>query len=93
MRRSEEGSRLAGRPAAAVAGALGAAAALGVGELLASVLSAVPSLVVGVGALVVDLVPAPLEDFAIRTFGTADKPALLIGIVVLSLTFGTLLGL
>lgn len=78
---------------AALAGGVAALFALGVSELLAGLISSVPSLVVSIGTGVIDLAPPAVKDFAIETFGTADKPALIIGIVVLSAVFGALLGL
>ncbi len=77
---------------AAVAGIAAAALALGVSELLAGLVGAAPSLVLAVGARVVDAVPAPVKNFAIAVFGTADKKALLVGIVVLSVAAGAALG-
>ncbi len=77
----------------ALAGAVAALFALGVSELLAGLISGVPSLVVSIGTGVIDLAPPAVKDFAIETFGTADKPALIIGIVVLAALFGALLGL
>lgn len=56
-----------------------AALALGVAELVAG-LFGVRSPVIAVGDGVIDLTPAPVKDFAIRTFGTKDKLALLVGI-------------
>ena len=84
---------MAGERAAAGAGALAAAAALGAGELVAGLSEAAPSPVQSVGARVVDLAPAGLKDFAVAAFGTADKPALLIGIALLSVLIGAALGL
>ncbi|HWH33594.1 MAG TPA: molybdopterin-dependent oxidoreductase [Egibacteraceae bacterium] len=84
---------MAGTRAAAGAGALAAGAALGAGELLAGFGESVPSLVRAVGAGAVDLAPPGLKDFAVAAFGTADKPALLIGITVVSLLLGAGLGL
>lgn len=78
---------------AALAGGVAALFALGVSELLVGLISSVPSLVVSIGVGVIDLSPPAVKDFAIETFGTADKPALIIGIVVLSALFGALLGL
>ncbi len=78
---------------AALAGGVAALFALGVSELLAGIFATVPSLIVSIGAAVIDLAPPAVKDFAIETFGTADKPALIIGIVVLSVLFGGLLGL
>ena len=77
---------------AALAGGVAALFALGVSELLTGLISTVPSLIVAIGTEVIDLAPPAVKDFAIETFGTADKPALIIGIVVLSVVFGGLLG-
>ena len=81
------------RGRAALAGGIAALFALGVSELLAGLFSSVPSLIIAIGTGVIDLAPPAVKDFAIETFGTADKPALIIGIVVLSAVFGALLGL
>lgn len=78
---------------AALAGGVAALFALGVSELLAGLIPTVPSLIVSIGTGVIDLAPPAVKDFAIATFGTRDKPALIIGIVVLSIVFGGLLGL
>ncbi|MGZ8784085.1 MAG: molybdopterin-dependent oxidoreductase [Acidimicrobiia bacterium] len=78
---------------AALAGGVAALFALGVSELLAGLIPTVPSLIVSIGTGVIDLAPPAVKDFAISTFGTRDKPALIIGIVVLSIVFGGLLGL
>ncbi len=78
---------------AALAGGVAALFALGLSELLTGLISTVPSLIVAIGTGVIDLAPPAVKDFAIETFGTADKPALIVGIVVLSVVFGGLLGL
>lgn len=69
-------------PLAALIGLLSVAAALGAGHLVAALSSptASPFLAVGDGAI--DLTPSWLKDFAISTFGTYDKLALLIGMAV-----------
>jgi DMSO/TMAO reductase YedYZ molybdopterin-dependent catalytic subunit len=68
------------------------AASLGFGELLAGLIGAAPSLVDGVATLVIDTVPKPVRDFAISLFGTADKLALGIGIVLVALSLGAWVG-
>ena len=78
---------------AALAGGVAALFALGVSELLAGLILTVPSLIISIGTSVIDLAPPAVKDFAIETFGTADKPALIVGIVVLSALFGALLGM
>ena len=77
--------------AAAVAGVLAAGMALAVGEAVAAVTGG-PSLVVAVGDVVVDLAPGWLVRRTIDLLGTTQKPALLIGIVVVTLLAGGALG-
>jgi DMSO/TMAO reductase YedYZ molybdopterin-dependent catalytic subunit len=81
------------RRRSALAGGVAALFALGVSELLAGLIESVPSLVISIGTAVIDLAPPAVKDFAIETFGTADKPALIVGTVVLATLFGALLGL
>ena len=76
-----------------VAGVASGAAALGVGELVAGLRSYWQSPVVGVATAIIDRVPRPVKDFAVRNFGRNDKRALIVGILVLSVVFATLLGL
>jgi DMSO/TMAO reductase YedYZ molybdopterin-dependent catalytic subunit len=80
--------RVGGR---ALSGALAAGVALGAGELLAGVFPGLPSLLDAVGGRVIDAAPPALKDTAIGALGTADKPALLIGIVVIAAVLGALL--
>ncbi|MGE0227996.1 MAG: molybdopterin-dependent oxidoreductase [Dehalococcoidia bacterium] len=75
----------------ALAGLVAAAVALGAGELIAAALGARPPVVV-VADWVVDLLPGGLLRFGETTFGTNDKPALVVTIVLVSLTLGALLG-
>lgn len=82
-----------GRIWAAAAGVLAAAAALAVSELLAGMFAAVPSLVLAVGSAVIDSVPGWVERHAIAILGRADKPALVIGILVLTAAAGAGIGI
>lgn len=75
-----------------LSGGLAAAAALGVSELLAGLVTGFPSLVEGLGNWVIDSVPKPIKDFAIEVFGTYDKLALLIGIATVTVLMGALVG-
>jgi DMSO/TMAO reductase YedYZ molybdopterin-dependent catalytic subunit len=75
-----------------VAGALAAAVALGTSELVAGLRAGLPSLVEGVGNRVIDWAPPALKDFAIETFGTADKPVLLASVTVVVVAIGALVG-
>ncbi len=67
---------------AAGAGLLAASAGVAAGSLVAAALTGVPDPVVSVGNAAIDLAPAALKDFAVEQFGTADKPILLGGILV-----------
>ncbi|MEZ0166790.1 molybdopterin-dependent oxidoreductase [Kineococcus sp. LSe6-4] len=78
-----EGNRRAGRLPAAWSGVLAAALTLGVGQLVAGIVSPSAAPLVVVGDAVVDLVPAPVKDWAIRSFGTSDKTVLLTTTAVL----------
>ena len=75
-----------------LSGLLAAAVALAVGELVSGFSAELTSPVISVGNQFVDAVPGSLKDFAIQTFGTNDKKALLIGIYIVASIFGLLLG-
>ncbi len=76
----------------AISGAVAAGLALGVSELLAGVVSGLPSLVEGLGNWIIDNVPKTIKDFAIELFGIYDKLALLIGIAMTTLLIGAVVG-
>jgi len=76
-----------------VAGAAAATAALAVGELVPAVLGSGPSLVTAVGSEFIDRYAAALKDLAVALFGTNDKAALVVGVVVTSVLLGGVLGL
>jgi DMSO/TMAO reductase YedYZ molybdopterin-dependent catalytic subunit len=73
-------------------GLITAAVALGVGQLVAGLTGSVGSPVVAVGSASIDLTPLPVKDFAISTFGTHDKTALVTGILVLLAVFAAVIG-
>jgi DMSO/TMAO reductase YedYZ molybdopterin-dependent catalytic subunit len=73
-------------------GLLAAALALGVSEFVAGAVSSLPSIVESLGSWVIDVVPKPLKDFAIETFGTNDKLVLAVSIVVVTLLLGFVVG-
>ncbi|SBT46823.1 molybdopterin-dependent oxidoreductase [Micromonospora auratinigra] len=77
--------------AAAGTGLLVAAAGVAVAELLATAVRPSAAPLVAVGATVVDGAPTPVKEWAVRTFGTYDKPLLLagIGLVLALLAAGT----
>ncbi|GGU29777.1 molybdopterin-dependent oxidoreductase [Lentzea flava] len=78
---------------AALTGLLALIAALAAGHLVAAFvgLSASPYLAVGNAAI--DLTPSWLKDFAVSTFGTADKLVLLTGMAVVLAGIGVAAGL
>jgi DMSO/TMAO reductase YedYZ molybdopterin-dependent catalytic subunit len=86
-----EASPTLSRARARWSGALAAAVALAVGELVSSA-GADQSLVASVGSSFIDRFAGSLKDLAIAVFGTSDKAALIIGIVVVSLLIGAALG-
>jgi DMSO/TMAO reductase YedYZ molybdopterin-dependent catalytic subunit len=81
------------RPMAAAAGAVSAAVALGLSELLAGLLPGASSLVAAVGQVAIDLQPPGAKDIVVALFGTNDKLALEVVVVLASLGFGAVLGL
>jgi DMSO/TMAO reductase YedYZ molybdopterin-dependent catalytic subunit len=74
-------------------GLITAAVALGVGQLVAGLTGSVGSPVVAVGGAAVDLSPPPVKDFAISTFGSNDKTALVTGILVVLAVFAGVIGI
>lgn len=82
----------ASRWASGLAGAIAAGVSLAVSELFAGLFTALPSLVSGVATFVIDNVPPFVKELAIDLFGTNDKLALGIGIVVVSLALGSWIG-
>jgi DMSO/TMAO reductase YedYZ molybdopterin-dependent catalytic subunit len=70
-----------------------ALAALGASELVAGLLTDVPSLLESVGTFVIDTVPPGVKDAAIGIFGTNDKTALLVGSVLVIAGIGAVVGL
>jgi DMSO/TMAO reductase YedYZ molybdopterin-dependent catalytic subunit len=85
---------LAARPGwpLGAAGAVAGGAALAVSELAAGLLASIPSLVSGVATFVIDNVPPGVKDLAIELFGTADKIALAVGIVLTTMGLGYVAG-
>ncbi|WP_241827724.1 molybdopterin-dependent oxidoreductase [Actinopolymorpha singaporensis] len=79
---------------AAGAGVVAAGAGLAIAQLAAGLIAEPRSApVVAVGAGFIDVIPASVREFGIRTLGTADKPVLVTGIVVLVVALGALAGL
>ncbi|MFI8454397.1 molybdopterin-dependent oxidoreductase [Kitasatospora sp. NPDC085464] len=74
-------------------GLAAAAAAIGVGEAVAAFTGPGTAPVYAVGSAAIDLTPTPLKEYAIRTFGTDDKPVLLGGIHLTMALLAVLAGL
>jgi DMSO/TMAO reductase YedYZ molybdopterin-dependent catalytic subunit len=77
----------------AVIGLVSGGIAVGVAHLTSGVLGAGASPVLAVGATAIDATPEWLKSFAIRTFGTDDKRALLIGIGAVLVVAAVALGI
>ncbi|MBE1590824.1 molybdopterin-dependent oxidoreductase [Nonomuraea angiospora] len=71
--------------ARALMGLVAGGVALGIAQLVAAFAGAGSSPVVAVGDAVIDLTPAPVKDFAIRTFGENDKTVLIAGVLIVVL--------
>jgi len=80
------------RARAAAAGVAAAAAALGIAEVIAALAPVLRSPVLAVGEVVIRLAPSDVTTLAIELFGTADKPALLIGIVAVLALYASAVG-
>jgi len=81
-----------GVAAAALAGLVAAGLALGAGELVAGIDARMASPVEAVAREVIDRAPSSVERFAIETFGTNDKLALVVGTLALAAVLGAVLG-
>ena len=65
---------------------------LGIAELAAGLLPAAASPVIAVGEAVIDRVPGWLKNLAIALFGTGDKAALILGMLLVALGAGAAVG-
>ena len=74
-------------------GALAAAAALSIGELAAALAAPRPGPVVAVANRVIDEAPTWFVDFGKAVFGLADKPALVLGTIIISVLIAIGLGI
>ncbi|WP_051389198.1 molybdopterin-dependent oxidoreductase [Arthrobacter sp. 35W] len=84
--------RLAALAPGAVAGVVAAAILFGVAELLAAFIGPRSSPLVAVGSTFIDFTPPWLKDFAVATFGTADKLVLFISMAVVATVGAALAG-
>ncbi|TXS50001.1 molybdopterin-dependent oxidoreductase [Streptomyces sp. t39] len=88
-----DGAVLARRAAAGLSGLIAGGAALAVAELAAVAVRPEAGPLVAVGGSAIDRTPGPVKDWAIRTFGEADKLVLQLGILVVLALFAVALGL
>jgi DMSO/TMAO reductase YedYZ molybdopterin-dependent catalytic subunit len=79
--------------AGALLGLLSGAVALGVAQLAAGIFGGPSSPMIAVGNATIDAAPAGVKEFAIRTFGSNDKRALLIGIGAILAIVAIVLGI
>jgi DMSO/TMAO reductase YedYZ molybdopterin-dependent catalytic subunit len=86
-------NRMLRRTLAGLAGLLAAGVALGVAELVAGIVGAGSSPVVAVGNAAIALTPQPVKEFAIRTFGSNDKRALVTGTLIVLALYAVVVGL
>ncbi len=69
----------------AAAGILAATFGMAMAHLVASLLNPASSPVLAVGSTVIDATPTPVKEWAVRNFGTADKPILIGNVLVITL--------
>jgi DMSO/TMAO reductase YedYZ molybdopterin-dependent catalytic subunit len=86
-------STVLSRKVAAGIGVLAVWAALGVGHLVAGLISPASSPYLAVGDQVIRLSPEPLTEFAKTQLGTNDKPVLLIGMLLVIMLLAAAAGL
>ncbi len=84
---------MASRPAAALAGIVAGGAALGATELLAGLLAGAPSVVLEIGSFLISLQPPGAKQIVVDLFGTNDKLALNVAIVMGALLIAAALGI
>lgn len=81
------------RPLAALAGVATAAIAVGTSAVVAALVAPGATTLLALGAAFIDLTPSWLKDAAIAAFGTQDKLALQVGMVVVIAALGALAGI
>jgi DMSO/TMAO reductase YedYZ molybdopterin-dependent catalytic subunit len=92
-RGSNGGMTSLSRGRAATIGLLAAGSALAVGHLVAGFGDPRTSPPVAVGGAFIDLVPPGVKEFAVAVFGTADKLALIVGMVLVIAALAVVAGL
>ncbi|HEX8781405.1 MAG TPA: oxidoreductase, partial [Nocardioides sp.] len=74
-------------------GVLATLAGLGVAHLAAALTVPAASPVLAVGSTVIDLTPTPVKEWAVATFGTADKPILVGSVFLVVLLLAAVAGI
>lgn len=77
----------------ALSGVLAAVAGVAAGHLVAGFLAPASSPVLAIGSTVIDLTPTPVKEWAVTTFGTADKAILQGSVLVVTLALAAAAGL
>jgi DMSO/TMAO reductase YedYZ molybdopterin-dependent catalytic subunit len=77
----------------AASGVLAAAGGMAVGHLVAAFVNPSASPVLAVGSTVIDATPTPVKEWAVQTFGTADKPILLGSVALVTALAAAAIGL
>ena len=81
------------RLGAAFAGIVATAAAMAAGELAAGLLPGAPSPILAVGKMLIDYQPSGAKDVVVSLFGTNDKLALQVLVLLVALAVGAGLGI
>ena len=92
-KRRPQTSAAVGPGRAAITGFVAGASGIAAGELLAGTLPGLPSPVIAVGTLVIKLQPPWAKDVVVGLFGTNDKLALNIAVLLAGLLVASLIGL
>lgn len=74
-------------------GLLSTFAGLAVAELITGLVKGASSPVLPVGQEIIDIVPPAVKDWAIETFGTADKAVLILGTIISLGVIGSIVGI
>lgn len=73
-------------------GIVSALAAVGVGHGVAALINPNASPIIAIGSTLIDAAPTPAKEFAVKQFGSYDKPILISSIAVVLLIFAGMLG-
>ena len=76
----------------AASGLVAAAVAMGIGQLFAGFTVPAASPVVAVGSVAINHTPLAVKEWATSTFGTSDKTALIVGVLVVVFLYSMVVG-